>query len=150
MSRAAFFDALAENPYLNSLGIQDDLNDDGRPTILQNYSSEERPSDETPFIILRWNGTPPPRSQDPDVVAKSPESLTLWVHWPQELSADYNDLNKILDEVDDICRGLRDRAGNDGYTLSFVQIGGRSGDFLDDGFQTITKNAAYELHSRRS
>lgn len=150
MSRAAFFDALAENTYLNSLGIQDDTSDNGKPTILHNYSSEERPSDSGPFIILRWNGRARPFNQDPDVLTESPDNVTLWVHWPKELSTDYNDLNKILDQVDDISRGLRDRAGNDGRTLSFVQIGDRSGDFLDDGFQTISKNAAYEIHSRRS
>lgn len=150
MSRAAFFDSLVENTYLNSIGLHDDLADDGRPTVLHNYSSEERPSDTTPFLILRWQGNDRPISQDPDYPVKPFETVTVWAHWPKELSNDYNDLNKILDEIDSIARTIRDRPGSDGYTLSFVQIGGRSGDFLDDGFQTITKNAAYEIHSRKS
>lgn len=150
MSRAAWFDALAESSYLNLLGIKDDLNVDGHPTLLHNYTSEERPSNTGPFVILRWGGTPPPRNQDPDVIVKSPETVNVWVHWPKELSNDYNDLNKILDEIDSVARAVRDRPGNDGYTLSFVQIGDRSGDFLDDGFNTITKNAAYQIHSRKS
>ena len=147
MSRAVFLDALASDDYLNSLGLQDDSE---HPTIIHNYSLEERPSHTTPFIILRWGSTPPPYTQDPDVVVKSPEQVTVWVHWPKELSNDYNDLIKILDQIDAIVRGLRDVPGSDGYTLSFVQIGDRSDDLMDDGFQTIAKTAVYQIHSRRT
>ena len=144
MSRAAFFDALASNAYLNSLGLVDDSE---HPTIVHNWLLEERPSDTTPFIVLRWGSTPPPRNQDPDFVVKSPESVTVWVNWPKELSSDYNDLVKILDEIDSIARTLRDTAGSDGYTLSFVQIGERSDDLMDEGFHTIAKTGVYQIHS---
>lgn len=143
MSRAAFFDIITTDPELNSIGINDD-------TVFHNYSNEERPSDTTPFIILRWGVQQRPRWADPDFVVKSPENLTLWVHWPRELTNDYTKLNKILDRIDEVSRNVSDMPGSDGYTLSFVHIGDRSGDFLDSGFHTIAKNAAYEVHSRKS
>lgn len=146
MSRSAFFNALADDDYLNSVGLVDDPT---YPTILHNYTQEERPSSTTPFIVLRWGATSKPRSQDPDFIAKSPENLTVWVHWPQELTNDFNDLNKILDQIDSIALSIRDSAGSDGYILSFVEVGDRSGDLIDDGFHTITKTATYQLHSRK-
>jgi hypothetical protein len=147
MSRAAFFDALAQDEWLNSIGVKDDPD---MPTLCQNYSSEERPSNGKPFVILRWNGQARPPWQDPDAPTKSPDTVTVWAHWPKELSNDYNDVIKILDRVDDIVRLLRDVNGSDGYTLNFVTIGSRSGDFLDNGFNTISKNANYEVHTRRT
>lgn len=142
MSRAAFFEALVSDPSLNLIGI-----DDG--TVYHNYSSEERPSDTTPFIILRWGVRQRPRWSDPDLVVNSPENLTLWVHWPRELTSDYTKLNMILDRVDEVSRNISDLPGSDGETLSFVHIGERSGDYLDSGFHTIAKTASYELHSRK-
>lgn len=139
MSRAAFFNALISNPILNAIGLTQD-------TIFHNYSSEERPSDSTPFVIFRWGDTLAPRWQ----TVKSPEQLTIWIHWPAELTSDYSKLINIFDEIDSVAKNLRDVPGSDGYTLSFVTIGGRSGDLFDEGFNTITKNASYELHSRRS
>lgn len=139
MSRAAFFEAISTHSRLNDLGLTED-------TIFHNYSSEERPSDTTPFIILRWGSNERPPFQK----VKAPEHLTLWVHWPADLTNDYTKLITILDEIDDVAGDLRDLPGTDGYTLSFVEIGGRSGDFHDTGFNTITKNANYQLHSQRS
>lgn len=142
MSRTAFFEALTRDPSLNSVGINED-------TVYHNYSSEERPSDTGPFIILRWGIRQRPRWSDPDLVVNSPENLTLWVHWPRELTNDYTKLNRVLDQVDAVSRGIHDFTGSDGEILNFVHIGDRSGDYLDSGFHTIAKNAAYELHSRK-
>jgi hypothetical protein len=139
MSRAAFYDTLVTDPVLNGYGINED-------TVFHSYANEERPSDVGPFIILRWGD----RDRPQWVGVNSFERLTLWVHWPKELTVDYNKLIKILDQIDNIVTDLRDKAGEDGYTLSFVQVGGRSGDFLDDGFGTITKYAGYEVFSRQS
>ena len=139
MSRAAFFDLLTSNPELNALNINED-------TVFPNYANEERPSDSTPFIILRWGETGRPNWGS----AKSPEPVTIWVHWPAELTNDYTKLITILDKIDDVVRGARDVVGQDDYTLSFVEVLGRSADFLDQGFNTIAKNGTYQVFSRRS
>ena len=141
MSRAALYDSLVADPVLNGMGLNDD-------TIFHNYSSEERPSDATPFVILRWGSLGAPIWQAEK--ERGPEQLTIWVHWPKELTVDFTKLNVILDQIDDTLRDLRDVPGVDGYTLSFVTIGERSGDLLDDGFNTITKNAGFQVYSRKS
>ena len=141
MSRAAFYDSLVADPTLGGDGL-------GEDTICQNYSNDERPNNTGPFIILQWGITAAPIWQSE--AERGPEQLTVWVHWPKELTVDYTKLNKILDQIDDVARDLRDVAGSDDYTLSFVTIGDRSGDLLDDGFNTITKNAAYQIYSRKS
>ena len=140
MSRAAFIEALYSDSDLNDVGLDED-------TIFHNFSSEERPSDTGPFAILRWGIRPPPRFGG---TVKSPETVRIWIHWPIQVTNDYQKIVSIFDHIDDLTKELNDVPGSDGYTLSFVTIGGRSEDLIDDGFGTITKNAEYELHSQRS
>lgn len=139
MSRAAFFDALTSDVALNGLDVNED-------TVFQNWTLEERPTSATPFVILQWGGNDRIMWQS----HRPAEQLTMWVHIPYEKSNDFTDINKIIDAVDDAVIEMRDLPGIDDYTLSFVEIGSRSGDLKDEGFNTIAKNATYEVHSRRS
>ncbi len=141
MSRAAFFTSITSDDDLNDLGINDN-------TVFHNYSLEERPVDNGPFVILRW-GEDAGLSWGSEKL-RAPVQLVAWVHYPIKLTNDYGKLVNILDKMDDLIFDMRDVAGVDGYTLSFVKIGGRSADLLDDGFETIVKTASYEVHSRRS
>lgn len=139
MSRAAIYDTLINNEELNSIGIDS-------TSVFQNYTLEERPIDTGPFIILRWGEIDRP----PFNGAKSPVRLTLWMHWPLEETNDFSRIDKAFDICDSILIDLNSVAGVDGYTVTNVRSTGRSGDLKDDGFQTITKNAGYEVLSRRS
>jgi hypothetical protein len=138
MSRAAVFDALVSDPILNGYGISD-------ATVFHNWSKEERPTNASAFIILRWGPEQGPLWQGE--VERGPRELTLWVHWALDATNDFDRINVVLDQVDVVLRGLRDVTGNDGYTLSFVKVGSRSPDAEDDGFQTITRNSAYQIFS---
>ena len=140
MSRTAFYDELIADPDLNSLGLDEN-------TIFHNFSSEERPTDDGPFIIIRWGTQNPPMFNGE---VKGVQNLRLWVHWPIQRTNDHIKLIEILDRIDDLVKELRDIPGSDGYTLSFVDIGGRSEDLVDDGFGTITKNSEYYLHLSKS
>jgi len=138
--RGPFLDALVADPILNGYGVNDN-------TVFHNWSSEERPSDSTPFLILRWG------TQDAPLFGgevKSPIRLTIWVHWPREVTNDYTKLEKVLDQIDVVVKEIRDLTGTEGETISFVTIGGRSGDYVDDGFNTITKTGDYELYPRQN
>lgn len=139
MSRAAVFDAICGNEDLNSIGIDEH-------SVFQNYTLEERPIDAGPFIILRWGEVDRP----PFSGVKSPVRLTLWMHWPLEETNDFSKIDKALDICDSVLSDLSSTSGVDGYTVTDVRPTGRSGDLKDDGFQTITKNAGYEVLSRRS
>ncbi|AEK07467.1 tail terminator [Mycobacterium phage Rope] len=138
MSRAALFNALIADATLNGYGINSN-------TVFHNWSKEERPTNGTAFAILRWEDEAKPLwGSEPE---RGPRNLTAWVHYPIELSNDFNKVTRVLDRMDDVLRGLRDVAGNDGYKLSFVQLGGRSPDLVDDGFNTITRHASYQIYS---
>lgn len=139
MSRAAVFDAITTNEELNSIGINEN-------SVFHNYSLEERPINAGPFIIFRWGEVDSP----PFNGVKSPVRLTLWTHWPLEETNDFSKIDKVIDICDSVLSDLTDSSGIDGYTVTCIRPTGRSGDLKDDGFQTITKNAGYEVLSRRS
>lgn len=138
MSRAAIYQSLIDDADLNSLGLVED-------TIEVNYNNDERPGSK--FAILRWG----PREAPVYESANGPESLTIWVHIAREIAgSDYDPIIKALDQFDETLSSLRDVAGVDGCTLSFVRVGDRSSDLVDDGFNTITKYANYQVFSRKS
>lgn len=137
--RAAVYETLCNSRGLNSLGIT-------RYRIFPNYSKEERPIPTGPFLILRWGPTPDTRWQR----VKEPALLTIWAHCPIEITDDFSSVERCLDACDNALRRMWDIPGDDGYTVSQVRVGGRSGDIRDTGFETITINANYQVLARIS
>lgn len=141
MSRAAFFNALVSDPTLNGYGFNDN-------TVFHNWSNEERPTNASAFAILRWGDEGAPIwGSEPE---RGPRQVNVWVHFPAELTTDFDKVNRVLDRIDAVARELRDAPGEDNYTLSFVKVGGRSGDLVDDGFNTITRNGSYDIYQVQS
>lgn len=139
MSRAAVFTVLTEDEDLNDLGINED-------SVFPNYSLDECPVADGPFLILKWEG----QEANPFGKVKSPVVLTIWAHYPADVSEDFADLDLLLDAVDAALETLDDTEGEDGYTVTCVRATGRGGDLKDEGFHTIAKNSAYEVLSRKS
>ncbi|AYN57965.1 tail terminator [Mycobacterium phage Fowlmouth] len=137
MSRAAVFDAITSDSNLNSVGLNAD-------TVFHTWSSDERPVSTGAFAMLRWGTQGAPYWQQ----VKAPVNLMIWIHYPEVVTNDYGKIDKILDRIDSVLSAQRDVVGSDGYTLSFVRLGGRSADLVDDGFSTITKYAAYQVFYR--
>lgn len=137
------YDALAADTSLNQLGITEG-------TLFANWSLDEPPMHEGPFAILRWESEPSPAMFDADQpVVKNVRQLTVWVHYPVSLSTDFNHIDSILDSVDAVMVGLQHQKGEDGETVTCVRVFGRSPDFKDDSFQTISRNAVYQVLSRK-
>ena len=143
MSRAAVYDALAGNDALNELGITED-------SVFANYSLDESPVTNGPFLILRWENEDRPVFSDPNQsVVKNTRNLTVWAHIPAVLSTDFNRLDAILNSVDDALVPMVHVAGEDGEVVTSVRAFGRSSDFKDEGFKTISRNATYQILSRK-
>lgn len=143
MSRAAVYDALSESSELNQLGITEG-------TLFANWSLEEPPYHDGPFAILRWESEPSPAMFDVDQpVVKNVRQLTVWVHYPIALSTDFNRIDSILNSMDSVMAGLEHSVGSDGETVTCVRPFGRSPDFKDESFQTISRNAVYQVLSRK-
>lgn len=144
MSRAAIYDALTTDHALSHLGINDD-------TVFANYSLDEPPLDTGPFLILRWENQDSPVFFDPSKnVVPNTRNLTVWAHYPMSLSTDFNKLDAILDSVDAVLSKMEQVKGLDGETVTSVRVFGRSSDFKDEAFQTISRNALYQVLSRKS
>ena len=93
-------------------------------------------------IFLRWEESTRQRGGFGDR-----EVLTVWVHTPRETSGDYTGINEILDRVEEILLTAIHVQGVDGV-LTQVTYNGRSPELNDEGFKTITRNAAFLVGSR--
>jgi hypothetical protein len=94
------------------------------------------------FLILRWEE----QSVTFNQFGQS-EVLTVWAHHPRESSKDFAPLVAILNRTTEILTSALHVEGEDG-TLTQVDYNGMSPDLNDEGYKTITKNAAYKVLSR--
>ncbi len=139
MSRAAIFDALTTDTALNSLGITSD-------SVFPNYSLDERPVNNGPFLILRW-GTGNGKFWDN---VEGLRALNIWAHYPLEVTEDHHDIDLLLKAVDSVMLSMEQVSGVDGKTVTCVRATGCSNDMKDEGFQTISRYNSYEVLSRDS
>lgn len=130
MARAAVYSALKNQHTLQAMNVK----------VLPNYSSDTPPSTKYPFLILRWEETALRAG-----VRRGPTILTIWAHCPRSHSTDYSLLDAILSVVEYTLVHLEQEEGNDGQTVTTIIATGRGGDLFDPGFDTITKNSAFEV-----
>jgi hypothetical protein len=132
-ARAAVFSLLTTSPTLNSLGI-------GPDEVFPAGALDVAPRDRM-FLILRWEET------TETFPGAEKEILTVWAHCPREMGTDYVPLLTILKTVRAVLRLAEHRVGSDGV-LTTVDSNGMSPDLNDEGYKTITKNAAFTVVSR--
>lgn len=129
----AVFQALEQDSSLTALlGTGD--------RIFPDYSMETAPR-EGLFLILRWgaqNVTLPGGG-------RGPQSLTVWAHQPRENGSDYTRIRTILRRVQEVLEGLGEASGDDGLAVTDIKFQGDSGNLMDPGFQTITRNSTYRV-----
>lgn len=138
MSRSAVYDALANDVELNGMGITED-------TIFANFSFEERPTGPDPFLILKWESQALVNG-----IHRGPRTLTIWAHIPKESSTDFGDIDVILDRVSDVLVAMEHVTGGEGNVVTSVRAMGTGTDHVDPGYDTIARNAAFEVLSRKS
>lgn len=134
MSRAAVYKALYQDTGLNALGLT-------RDEIFVNYSMEETPgSRDKRFLILRWE-----EQRFSPALSRGPHRLTVWAHCPIQLGTDFTELDKILARVKVVLTSMEQVAGTDGQIVTAIRATGAGGDLRDNGYNTITKNSAFEV-----
>ena len=132
-ARAAVFSLLAPDGTLQSLGVPY-----GNIWPAQAVDTLPRSAKS---LILRWE------EETPAFGVTGAQVLTIWAHCPRETSTDFAPLDAILNRVTEILTSATHIAGADG-TLTCVDYNGKSPDLNDEGYKTITKNAAYKVVSR--
>ena len=134
MSRVIVFDRLVADPELQNMGINGDR-------IFPTHSIDGTPANGL-FLILRWEEQSIRLRSEDD--ARGPVILTVWAHRKRAESSDFSDLKDALKRVKTIVLSLYDvREGNE--RLTSVRYSGASGDLLDGGYDTITRNMAFEV-----
>lgn len=116
--------------------------------IFELQSLDERPFNDGYYIVINWqestnvglnfNGIQ-------NTFQKSPRTMTLWVHSPLDQGRDYRIIDRILNRVDTLLLAMEQRKGSDNIRLTCVTKQGRSGNLIDDGWKTITRNATYAV-----
>jgi hypothetical protein len=139
MARAAIYDALLNDPTLQSMGFD-------ATSILVNYNAEQRPTD-TMFINVHWDREVPGIGGD-DVFDIMIKNLVVWVHMYKQFSTDFVRIDNVLDAIDACLYALINVPGADGMTVSQVNPGpgaSRSRDMRDDAYQTICRSVSYRV-----
>lgn len=132
-ARAAVYSLLAADGQLQALGLP-------YGNVWPAQSMDTAPRNGR-FLILRW---------EEETIAfgqTGSEVLTVWAHCPREMSTDFAPLDAILNRVTEVLTSATHVTGADG-ALTCVQYNGKSPDLNDEGYKTITKNAAYTVVSR--
>lgn len=76
-------------------------------------------------------------------ISRGPRTVTVAVHHNAEIDRDYGPITRLLNLVDLAFQQIDDDSGSDGVRVSQVKRQGRSGNLLDEGWNTITRTATY-------
>lgn len=132
MLPVTIYESIVGDEQLQDLGIAE-----GRVFELQ--SVDERPVDTGYFVIINWQES----MLYPLSILRAPRVMTVWVHTPQDETRDYRLIDRILNRIDDILLPIEHKIGSDSMRVTCITKQGRSGNLIDDGWKTITRNATY-------
>lgn len=91
------------------------------------------------FIIIRTEASPP------GVALKT--TVSVWVHRSRSKGSTYNGINAILDRVMEIMKNAVHVVGVDGSKLTQADFAGLGGEQHDQGYDTLTRYAAFNCLS---
>lgn len=114
--------------------------------VLELQSVDSRPFDNGYYIIVNWQESTiysQTYTGMQNGIARAPRVMTLWVHTPMDRSRDYRPIDKILNRIDATLLTIEQQSGSDGVRVTCIDKQGRSGNLIDDGWKTITRNATY-------
>lgn len=132
MRPSLLFEVLVDDAELQSLGITS-----GR--IKESQSIDSRPFADGYFVTINMEESTIANA----AIARGPRNCTFAVHHSADIDRDYGPITDILNRIDRLVLSIEDDTGSDGVRVSVVRRGGRSGNLLDEGWNTITRTATY-------
>ncbi len=123
--RQLVFEAITEDPTMNSFGITDS----------NSFAVDVDTPELRPFLQLRWGRA----AEGLDVVTR--RDLVVWVH---DEPGDYTKIDAIIYRLRSLLPSLVTTTDGVGFLVG-VEWAGDSEDLADDGHQTITRNASFVL-----
>jgi hypothetical protein len=130
---AGVHELLAGNPRLVAFGVSSQR-------IIELQSVDERPFNDGVFIVANFEE----QSLIP-TLNRGPRVVTLWVHSCDDRSRDYRPIGRILSVVDQIFADVEHYTGSDGVRITGFRRQGRSGNLRDPGWNTIARNATFDV-----
>lgn len=134
------YEKLANDQYLeNECGITGDR-------IFELQSIDERPCSDGYFVVINWQESTVYSQTYTGMqngITRAPRVMMLWVHSPKDLGRNYRPIDKILNRIDELLLPIEHEIGTDGIRVTCIAKQGRSGNLVDDGWKTISRNATY-------
>lgn len=112
----------------------------GPGRILESQSVDARPKDDGYFLTLSFSET---LMSSVSAISKGPRTLEVNVHHPMDIDRDYAKIDKIINRIDVIYLGMENFSGSDNVRITKIRRIGRSGNDVDEGWRTITRQATY-------
>lgn len=137
MSRAAVLELLQADPILSAAPYN--LANHWHPTYQLDGTRQPSSNADGYFGILRWEEEAP----GPGTVT----TLSVWIHRSMSKSTDFLPLRAALVRVITIMTAAVHIVGSNGDKMTQCKYEGMGGDFNDQGYQTITKYAAFKVLS---
>lgn len=108
--------------------------------VMPNFGFDDPPR--SPFIVLRWGSAPNRRA-----VKRQVRDLEVWVHVPTSISRDFDDVDAIMGKAIAILESLEQETSG-GESVTCIRYTGTGPDLEDTGYNTITRNAGFEILAR--
>lgn len=93
-----------------------------------------------PFVNLRWGLRNPGLSR----TFTDRQDLAIWIH---DAPNDYGAINQIVKRIREVLTSIEDQSDAGGH-VTMSQWLFDSGDLVDDGHRTITRNTNYQIIGR--
>lgn len=132
MMPSILYEALADDAGLANLGL--------KKRIYEDTSADERPTSDGVFIVVSFMETVL-TSKAP--LGKGPRNVIVAVHQPWHLGRSYDKINKIIERVTEIYESIVQQSGKDEIRVTEISLTGKSRQFSDPGWQTLTRTATY-------
>lgn len=138
MSRAAVVDLLGADSILQS---EYQITSAAIFPTLTMQGSRRPPVDaDGYFLILRWEETL-------DTIGDI-QVLTIWAHRSRSAGIDFKAIRDILLRCKDVLQSAMHVTGSDGDVLTQARYKGMGPDVADEGYDTITKYAVFEVNTK--
>ena len=110
------------------------------PTFAMQGSRRQPIEADDYFIILRWEETL-------DTIGDV-QVLTIWVHRSRSKGVNFKALRDMLWRIKQVLETSTSVVGSDGDTMTQARFKGMGPDLADEGYDTLTKYAIFEVNTK--